>query len=91
MFDQLLNIAQICIIRREKFATFVSDKKGRNMSLCHAKIGNFLACYVLVYLMLCKIVHRSATPIQKIRIMKRNMVKGNENRIYQINNQQYQI
>ena len=31
------------------------------------------------------------TPIQKIRIMKRNMVKGNENQIYQINNQQYQI
>ena len=31
------------------------------------------------------------TPIQKIRIMKRNMVKGNENRIYQINNQQYEI
>ena len=58
--------------------------------LCRADVESaekFLANWLLASaLMVC-----STTPIQKIRIMKRNMVKGNENRIYQINNQQYQI
>ena len=90
-------MAEWCVIEHFLFSVFVKNfplkiyfldifllplvVSGKKLQFGSVKVCFNIYVYIYIY----------TTPIQKIRIMKRNMVKGNENRIYQINNQQYQI